>query len=37
MTREHAEMSEEAHGLALALYRYFVYGEESERFRLGTD
>ena len=28
MTREHMEMSRQAHALALALYRKFVYGEE---------
>ena len=27
MTREHMQMSEEAHSLALKLYRYLVYGE----------
>ena len=27
MTREHMKMSEEAHGLALALYRWLVYGD----------
>lgn len=34
MTREHMEMAEEAHSLALALYRKLVYGEPSERFQL---
>ena len=27
MTREHMQMSEEAHSLALKLYRYLVYGD----------
>ena len=27
MTAEHKRMSEEAHSLALALYRHLVYGE----------
>ena len=34
MTWEHMEMAEEAHSLALALYRKLVYGEPSERFQL---
>ena len=27
MTEEHMRMSEDAHSLALALYRHLVYGE----------